>query len=56
MDAAEGMDAGQPVSVLLQNETLIRDTGRRRRRRRRAGRRRRRRMGSKRGCEDTGLK
>lgn len=52
MDGVEEMDAGQPVFVLLLNETLIGDMGRRRRRRR-AGRRR---MGSKRGCEATGLK
>ena len=42
IEGAEEIDAGQPVFVLFQNETLIRDMGRRRRRRRRrAGRRRR---------------
>lgn len=40
MDGVEEMDAGQPVFVLLQNETLIWDMERRRRKRRRAGRRR----------------
>lgn len=49
MDGVEEMDVGQPDFVLLQNETTISNMGRRKSRQGGG-------VGSKRGCEATGLK